>query len=282
MQIYDYLKNDLQSLGIKNGDTVLVRGNLAKVGRIKKDLFINTLLETVGKEGTIVTLAFTKSFAFYKMNKQYIFDVDSVPTTGALGKAFLEHPSSVRSSHPTNSFLAIGKMADFIMKDHNEEELSYTPMKKLVALNAKLLNFGIISESPGFTTVHLVQEELGLTRKSLLKNFLRVYYKASNNEVKLFKRKDLGGCSDGFSKFYKYYMDEGKLTYGKLGKAAAIMINAQDSYNIELDLMKENPSFHFCDNPLCFTCRCTWKYDLKYLPNYLILKVISMFKKEKR
>ena len=53
-------------------------------------------------------------------------------------------------------------------------------------------------------------------------------------------------------------------------------------YEIDLELIKRDNSFHFCDNPLCFVCRCTWKYDFKYLPNYLIIKFISLFKKDKK
>ncbi|WP_323594870.1 AAC(3) family N-acetyltransferase [Aliarcobacter butzleri] len=281
MQIYEDIKKDLIDLGIKNGDVVFIRANLAKIGRIKRNIFINTLLNIVGEEGTIVTLAFSKSFPFYRVDKNYIFDCNTIPTTGALGKAFLEHNKVLRSSHPTNSFMAIGKKANIILENHNELAMSYDPMYKIVSLNAKMINIGITSENPGFTTVHLAQQELGLTKKSILKNLLRVYYKSSDNEIKLFKRKDIGGCSDGFGKFYQYYLDKNKLVFGKLGNTNAIVANAKDIYEIDLDLMKKNNSFHFCDNPLCFICRCTWKYDLKYLPNYLISKFINFFTKVK-
>lgn len=282
MQVYEDIKKDLINLGINSGDILFIRGNLGKVGRIKKDIFINTLLDVVGKEGTLVTLSFTKSFPFYRLDKNYIFDFNTVPTTGSIGKAFLEHPNVIRSFHPTNSFMAIGKKADIILKNHNELSMSYDPMYKIVSLNAKMINIGIISENPGFTTVHLAQQELGLTKKSILKNLLRVYYKSTTNEIKLFKRKDVGGCSDGFGKFYQYYLDKNLLTFGKLGNTNAIVANAKDIYEIDLNLMKKNNSFHFCDDPLCFVCRCTWKYDLKYLLNYLILKFMSLFKKDKK
>ncbi|MDX4048470.1 MULTISPECIES: AAC(3) family N-acetyltransferase [Aliarcobacter] len=282
MEVYENIKHELIDLGINHGDTLFIRGNLAKVGRIKKDIFINTLLNVVGEEGTIVTLSFTKSFPFYRIDKNYIFNFNTIPNTGSIGKAFLEHPNVSRSLHPTNSFMAIGKKADMILENHNELSMSYDPMYKIVSLNAKMINIGITSESPGFTTVHLAQQELGLTKKSILKNLLRVYYKSSNNQIKLFKRQDVGGCSDGFGKFYQYYLDKDKLVFGKLGNTNAIVGNAKDIYEIDLELIKRDNSFHFCDNPLCFVCRCTWKYDFKYLPNYLIIKFISLFKKDKK
>lgn len=54
----------------------------------------------------------------------------------------------------------------------------YDPIKKLIELNAKMIIFGIIDESPGFfTTVHYAQQELGLTKQSFLTIFLEFIIK---------------------------------------------------------------------------------------------------------
>ena len=168
MNTLETLKNDFINLGITQGDTVLIRGNLGKVGRIKKEIFLKSLLDVVGPNGTIVTLGFTKAFPFYKVDKDFIFDLQTKPNTGALGSIFLNHPQAQRSCHPTNSYIAIGKNAQYILENHDENSLIYDPMKKLIELNAKMLIFGIIEDSPGFTTVHLAQQELGLDRKSVV------------------------------------------------------------------------------------------------------------------
>lgn len=275
------LKNDFINLGITQGDTVLIRGNLGKVGRIKKEIFLKSLLDVVGQNGTIVTLGFTKAFPFYKVDKDFIFDLQTKPNTGALGSIFLNHPQAQRSCHPTNSYIAIGKNAQYILENHDENSLIYDPMKKLIELNAKMLIFGIIEDSPGFTTVHLAQQELGLTKKSFFKGFFRVLYKNKHDEIKLFKKNDVGGCSAGFGKFYSHYLSHNVLKIGKIGKSIALSINSRDSYQIEYDLLKNDNSFHLCDNPLCLSCRCTWKYNLKYLPNFIILKLINIIKGNK-
>lgn len=173
----DILVESFKSLDIAQGDTVFIRGNLGKVGRLKpRSIFLDALLEVVGEEGTIATLGFTKAFPFYKIDKEYIFDRNTPSTSGALAKLFMNHTKCVRSEHPTNSFLAIGKNASIIVEEHDESSLSYAPMKKIIELNAKMVIFGIIADSPGFTTVHYAQEELGLTKKSLFKGVLKVYY----------------------------------------------------------------------------------------------------------
>ena len=274
------LISDLKQLGIQSGDTLLIRGNLGKLGRLEnREDLLNAFLEVVGEEGTLVTLSFSKSFPFYRVDKNYIFDIHKKSTSGALANLFLKHNKHVRSSHPTNSFVAIGKNANQIVTKHNETSLSYSPIKELIDLDAKLLNFGITRSSPGFTTVHYAQEELGLTKQSFFNGLLRVYYKNNDGETQLFKRNDRGGCSMGFDNFYKFYLEEKTLTIGLLGKSEVIMASAKELYKIEYLQISKNPSVHFCDNPLCISCRITWKYSLKDIPSFFVLKIIDLVRK---
>lgn len=276
------LIENFKNLGIEEGDTVFIRGNLGKVGRLKKrDIFLESLLEVIGENGTIVTLGFTKSFLFYKLDKNFIFNRNTESTTGGLSKLFMRHVDCKRSEHPTNSFLAIGKNAKYILEGHNENSLSYDPMKRVIELNSKMIIFGIIKESPGFTTVHFAQQELGLTKKSFASGLLRVYY-TKKGIKKLFIRRDIGGCSLGFDKFYKYYLDQNILKLGQVGNSQAISVDAQSAYEIEYNLIQKNNSFHFCDDPLCLSCRASWKYDIKYLPNFIIMKAFNYIFKGKK
>lgn len=274
----EFVEN-FKELGLKEGDIVFIRGNLGKVGRLRpRELILDVLFEIIGDSGTVVTLGFTNSFPFYKVDKSYIFNKKTIPNTGAFGKLCLNYKGAKRSNHPTNSFIAIGKYADEILGDHDENSMLYTPIKNLIDLNAKMLIFGILDTNPGFTTVHYAQQELGLTKKSFLKFFFRTYYKDEQGNIKLFKKSDVGGCSLGFGKFYPYYLASGFLKIGKLGNSSAVIIDAKDAYKIEYNLLKENSSFHFCDNPLCLSCRASWKYDVKYIPNFLILKLFTYLK----
>ena len=70
MHSIEKLKNDLESLGIKKGDTLLVRADLGAIGKLetkKREDYINFMLEAVGEEGTIVGLSFTNSFFFKRI-----------------------------------------------------------------------------------------------------------------------------------------------------------------------------------------------------------------------
>ena len=274
----DFIK-DFKSLGLVKGDTVFLRGNIAKLGRMKpRNLFLDSLLAYLGEEGTVVTLGFSKTFPFYAVDKSYLFTKESPSSSGALSKLFMAYSQCQRSTHPSHSFLAIGKNAKDILAGHTPQSLSYSPMQKLIDFKAKMIIFGIVAQSPGFTTVHFAQEQLGLTQKSWFKNFFRVYYDAQG-EKKYFKRKDFGGCSAGFAKFYPYYMEKQVLTIGKLVQAEALSIEASRAYEIEHKLLSQNPSFHFCDNALCLSCRVAWKYDKKYLLNFIVLKLLEKIKR---
>jgi aminoglycoside N3'-acetyltransferase len=271
------LKNDFKSLGISESDTVFIRGDLGKVGRIegkKRELFLQSLQEVIGKNGTIVSLGFTKAFPFYRVDKSFVFDSESLPITGALGKLFLNYPDCKRSSHPTNSFFAIGRNAKYIVDGHNEKSLSYSPIEKIIKLKAKMIVFGTILSSPGFTTVHYAQEVLGLTQKSLFKGLYKVYY-MKNGKKKLFVRKDAGGCSKGFSKFYQHYIHHGIVKLGCIGESTAMLVPADMAYKIEYELLTKDPSYLFCDDISCLSCRATWSYDLKYTPYFIISKIFK-------
>lgn len=277
---FESLCQDLKKMGIQQGDVVLVRGDLGKVGRAMnlRSIVIDSLLKAVGEQGTIVGLSFTKAFDIKNVEKDYIFDVNTSAITGALAKSILAHPEAIRSTHPINSFVAIGVKAKEILEGHNENQLPFYPMEKIVKMNGKMLIFGCVADSPGFTTVHRVQEELGLSKKSKLANKRGVFFK-KNGEVSLFKQDSIGGCSKGFSKFYTHYVINEKLITGYYGKAYAILISAKDAYDIEHDILKKVPTFALCNDPLCHKCRTTWRYNRKDIPLYFFHKAKQKIKK---
>jgi aminoglycoside 3-N-acetyltransferase len=273
------LAHDITSLGIGRGDCVLVRAALRRVGETEGRVgstVLAALLEVLGEEGTVMGLAFTKEYFLPRIDKKYVFTEASAPLTGGFASAMLEHPRALRSRHPTNSFVAIGKDAFFLLSNHDEDSSCFLPIRNLLTLNGKMMLIGCVSESPGFTTVHLAQEELGLSRRSLLTNLVGVYYR-NGSEVRLFKRKDFGGCSLGFYKFYAHYVEKEKLRCGRFGNAYSIAIDARDAFGIELELLRKNKIFPLCDDPECLFCRGSWwynkgdmfKYYLRYLPRTL-------------
>ena len=276
MNQIEELKSDLYALGVKKGDTLLVRADLGKIGKIstkKKEDYINFILDFIGHEGTLIGLSFTKSF-FIKKNEKLIFDRYTKSYTGSFANLMLKHPASFRSSHPTNSVVAIGKNAHYVTSNHNECSGAYDPIKKIIELNGKMILIGCSKNSPGFTTVHFAEVELNLHKKIIFPNLNQVFYK-KNDEIHLFKRKDIGSCSSVFHRFYGYYIQEECLFQGYIGKAYSLMINAKDAYKIDKKLLIENSKITICNKKDCKLCRVRRWDNLKDMPFFIIRKLLK-------
>jgi aminoglycoside 3-N-acetyltransferase len=267
-QTRESLRRDIEALGVGRGDAVLVRANVGAIGRVKGGLgesLRGALLDAVGEAGTIVSLAFTRTFALARLDRTYVFDEATPTTSGGLPKLLLETPGRLRSRHPTNSFVALGARAAEILAGHDERSSSFQPMERLLALGGRQIVIGCVEESPGFTTVHWAQHRLGLSTRSILRRRVGVLY-ARDGEVRLFRRPDIGGCSLGFHKLYPEYARAGLLRTGRVGKASAVGIDAVAAYALEEETLRRNPRAVLCDRPLCTFCRGTWLFNKRDMP----------------
>ncbi len=274
----DDLRSDLFNLGVRSGDTLLVRADLNKIGRLeskKRTDYLQAFLDAIGDEGTLIGLSFTKNNFIIK-DKNNVFHFDSKPYTGAFANLMLSWPDAIRSRHPTNSYVAIGRRAHEILDDHDEHSGAYTPIRKLIDLKGKMLLVGCADTSPGFTTTHLAEIDLGL-HKRIIAPWLNNCFYQKNDEIKLFRRKDLGGCSSTFYRFYEFYSKEGILKQGKVGNADSLMIDARMAYDIDYSHLKDNPRIAICDNPDCFSCRSRRWDNLKDAPRFWFRKIRKKF-----
>lgn len=270
MHSFQKLTSDLKNLGVNKGDTLLVRAGLRAVGQMESNHigdFIDVLLDAVGEEGTIVGLSFTNSF-FIKKNKTIIFDGTNPSYTGAFANLMLQHAGAVRSRHPTNSYVAIGKNAHFILNDHDENSGAYEPIRKIVELDGKMILIGCAGSSPGFTTTHLAEVDLGLHKRIIFPWLTGAYYK-KDGTIRLFKRPDLGSCSSTFYRFYGHYIKHELLRQGYVGDAYSILINAKKAYALDLQILEEDPRITICNNPACRLCRARRWDNLIDLPLYV-------------
>ena len=266
---------DLVELGVQSGDTLLVRAGLSAIGRLesrRREDYLDFLLDVIGTEGTIIGLSFTTG-SFIKRNKDNIFDGNNKSYAGAFVNLMLAHPNAKRSKHPTNSYVAVGKHAEYITQGHDESSGAYDPIKKLIEIDGKMLLIGCVGKSPGFTTTHLAEVDLGLHKRIIFPWLNTTYYKKDGG-IKLFKRKDLGSCSSTFYRFYGHYVKEQKLIQGYVGNAYTVMIDARTAYDIDYKLLKNNPRITICDNPHCQLCRARRWDNLIDIPGYVLRSLI--------
>lgn len=282
----DSIASDLHRLNVHQGDVLLLRANLGAIGlpkdvedrRKTADRILEAILQALGPSGTLVSLAYTGA-PWFGARKGYFFDPKANSSAGALPNVMLKHPDSMRSRHPTNSVVAIGPDAAGIVEGHDEHAPAYEPIRKLVALDAKMGLIGIVGSSPGFTTTHLAEFDLGLHKRLILPTLSSVRFEDADGIVRSFHRTDPGLCSKSFTKFYAFYVTQGILLSGSVGEAYSIFVPARPAYEIETSILKENPKFNICGSPDCVVCNGRRWDRLHYLPGFLMRR---MYRKIRR
>lgn len=172
------LKEDLirgfKEIGVKEGQQIIVHTSLRSLGFVcgGAQIVIEALLEAVGKEGTIMmpTQSWKNldpdSGVHWEEPKEWwqairdnwpAYDKDITPTNtmGAVAEMFRKWPEAKRSDHPARSFAALGKNADFLIKDHDLSNIfgKNSPIEKLYQLNGYVLQIGVGYDKN--TSIHL-------------------------------------------------------------------------------------------------------------------------------
>lgn len=276
------IQEGLRRLGMGTGDTVYLKADLRMFGlelRALQTELLEAFLDVVGTNGTIATSTYTPMFPiappFRRVPRDHVFDQNSRTNSGALASLFLMHPRHIRSAHPTCSIAAIGANAERLCAGHDASAPAYQPMQTVIDLRGKLLMAGCLATNPGFHTVHWAQYELGLARRTFLSGRLGTYYR-DGDTTRLFRRRDFGGCSAGFGKFYAHYIAQEKLAIGEVGAAYSVAIAARDAYEIDRAVLERDPRFALCDNPGCFYCRFAWGYNARDRPGFILRRLGSL------
>lgn len=154
------LRADLQRLGVRPGDIVMVHAAMSKVGPCLNgpDSLVGALLDAVGPTGTL--LAYTDWNAAYEalLDEQNRVPAEwrehvppfepgtsrAVRDNGVLPEFVRTTPGAKRSGNPGASVAAIGAAADWVTADH-PIDYGYgegSPLAKLVEANGKVLMVG--------------------------------------------------------------------------------------------------------------------------------------------
>ncbi len=270
MRTGEQITGDLRALGIAEGDVVLARAALRALGPVdgsRGEILLGALLEAVGPGGTIVGLAHTA--VGKPSDRDNVFHRDSPCITGGFAATMLKWPGAFRSTHPTNSMVAIGRDAESLLRSHDEKSTCFAPLRAIIESNGKMVLIGCVDASPGFSTVHYAHEQLGLADKSLLRGLRGAYYE-KDGQVRWFARNDVPGCSRGFGAFYPLYRAQGALKAGKVGDADSALIKAADAYAIESRAIRADPRVSLCDRPDCASCRGTKLFNVRDMWTYYL------------
>ena len=173
-QTTETLKEQLNLLGIKSGDQLIVHSSLKSMGWIAggAQAVVEALMDLVTPNGTIIMPAQSgdnsePSYwmlppvpeAWYEPLRQTIpaYDPNLTPLRGMgkIAECFHRHPKTIRSPHPAHSFVAWGLHADDWMSEHPLEDSfgPSSPLGKMLNADVKVIMIGVSYES--CTALHL-------------------------------------------------------------------------------------------------------------------------------
>lgn len=271
------LIHDLKKAGIPEGALLHLKVSLKAIGKVEggPNTLLDALIETLGPEGTLVIDSFITSYPLplCEEHAKIISTKASPSYAGALANAMIQYPGSVRSQHPIQRFTAIGKLANELMDNHTPESGGYDVLERMAEMDA--LNLTIGRNTVGVGTTHVAIEKMGFVKKG---SKMGLNYKASNGKIQTFKVNWNGGCGRGFPKFLPLYEQAGYLKWVKIGNADAVVTSMKGTLEVELQKLKRDSSYYFCDDPTCKDCQLNWEHSKGNLIKVKFHSLIAIIK----
>jgi len=253
-----FLHQNLKKLNIKKNDVVYFGLDLKNyflpfVKHFKKnpvlldnkylcEVFLKDLKKYFLPKGTIVFPAFTWKFI---KNKKF-HPNQSTPELGIFEKYIFNKPGFLRSKHPVNSVVALGKRKKEIVSNHGSFSFgANSPFEKFPKLNLKFVNIGVYFYN-SCTYTHHLEHINGLNHRyykfveGLIKDknkyikkkfFFLVKYKYFDKELKRDERK-----------FYELLKRKKFAKELKIKNIIFSSINSKDVYREGLKYLKADPS----------------------------------------
>ena len=245
---------DLHGIGVRKGAHVAVTLSFKAIGKVNggPDAFIDSLLDAVGVEGTIMMNTYTQSYSLNEITSDYVFDPKkSVPYTGIVPTTILNRKDVVRSRHPTCSVAAIGKMAHYLADNHDEKSAPFLPYSRLAQIDGTYLCIGLNDRLVAIR--HEAQRRAGLF---LVPLFTGVRFKNLEEETKLFIQL-VSPCPTNLPKLVPRLRANGIVKRGKIGLAESSIANAAELLEAMSTMLMKDPTLTLCDDIFCLKCRET-------------------------
>ncbi|AGX02012.1 MULTISPECIES: aminoglycoside N(3)-acetyltransferase [Bacillaceae] len=236
------LRKDLESLGVREGMTLIVHSSLSSIGWVcgAEQAVIQALLSAVGEQGTIVmpSQSLGNSDPKYWQNPAVpeewwdgirkgmpAYDPTTTPTRGMgrVAELFRTFPDARRSGHPTVSFSAIGRLAEEMTQTHSTD-LPFgeeSPLAKLYDSGSMVLLIGVGYDNS--TSMHLGEYRAGGLKtykqsSAMMEGGKRIWKTYTEAEVD----------SDRFPEIGRAFEKEHSVMKGKLGQADCLMMSQRD------------------------------------------------------
>ena len=142
--------SELQALGLKSSDAVMMHSSLSGLGPVEggAPTVVDAIFDAIGQSGTLLVPAFRDSVWGNALDFRNS-DCSPCPQRlcpscqpgfqGAIAEEVRKRSGSLRSCHPTHSWVALGASAEELLAGHHDSPTpcgTGNPFEKLVSLNA--------------------------------------------------------------------------------------------------------------------------------------------------
>ena len=244
------IKNQIEKLGIKGTDTLLIHSSMKAIGEVENgaDGVIDAFMEYM-KDGLLVFPTHT----WKQINDEYnVFDVKNEPScVGILSNMFMGRPGVIRSWHPTHSVAAVGRdAAEYV----SGEEKWETPCPrtgcwgKLYDREAKVLFIGCGLKNN--TLLHGVEEWNDVPNR-ISDNYQ--YLKIQTPEGKVIERpsrRHFPGISANYDKIGEALFEKGIAKNGQIGDGKSIVCDVKGMTDLTTRFLTLDPDLFLNSRPV--------------------------------
>jgi aminoglycoside 3-N-acetyltransferase len=236
------LVNQLQHIGLKRDDVVMVHSSFKSLGIQDPELIIGALLETLGEHGTLLMPSLS-----YLQDPPARHDTNLTPScVGFLVEYFRCRAGTLRSVHPTHSVCGMGDQVHEWLGDHIEDNTPcgpHSPFSKLLHRRGKILMIGC-GLKPN-TIMHAIEE---MALPPYLLGAPRVYT-ITDSQGKTFDKEYIPHNFTGVVQRYdrvEGILSGETLSAGILGNAKVFLIQADTLCQAALNRLQVDP-YYFVD-----------------------------------
>jgi len=260
----EQIEADLQALGLKHGDIVMMHAAMSKIGRVEggPQAVLEAILEVLGPDGTLMVPTF--SYSYDKRDVAEAFDKRTTPScnNGVLADTLWKRPDAYRSDHAAYSVAAVGARAAEMTQDHPIEQPvgEGSPLHRLLQAGGHVLLLGVGQDKN--TLVHTAEalSGVGYTVVPFKESWGRsLRIKTAEGEI-LVPQREFSGCSYGFPVLEPVLQQKGLMKPGRVGQAACQFFRAQDLVNTVLEVLQQKPDVLLCHREECEACTNRRRY----------------------
>lgn len=246
MHTQQTLHRDLDAMGIRPADTVLLHTSMKKIGPVEGGAEgVLDALQSYFAPGLLVFPAL--NWLTYQQHP-HVYDVRNTPSiVGVLPELFRQRPGVRRSLNPTHSLSAWGGEAAAFVQGGDVDGTPlgmHSPWRKLIARDAYILMVGC--DLTSCTFIHGVEEWCGVPRRLSEPVTFDVTLEDGSRRG-IVSRAHAGQPSPNYWKVQAGLERAGLLHMMRLGDAPTMVLRARELFCFVAGVLDRDP--HLFDNP---------------------------------